>query len=353
MAKSKISTNYITIAGWMREDLDLKGVELIIYAIIYGFSQIQNENLSTILSPFQDQLTHFKSEITRMYVDETKDRASLKQEVIQLKELNHKLDKEAKNLVKALKGDKKVQGNWGEFILENILEQSGLRKGHEYTSQKSFKNDENQIYKPDIIIHLPGNRDVVVDSKVSLVAWEKFHSAPDEKNRQLYLKEHCQAVKKHIQTLSSKKYNELRNVHSLDFVLMFLPIETAFLALQEYDQNLINYALDKNILLVSPTSLLTTIRTIENLWRQEKQSKHAQAIASRATILYDKFRQFTEDMEKLGQQLDNSKTTYQSAINRLCKGKGNLVSQAQQLSSLGIKVKKEIPSSIKEESELE
>ncbi|MFK8010687.1 MAG: DNA recombination protein RmuC [Marinicellaceae bacterium] len=309
------------------------------------FSDTSKERLDNILNPFNKQLNEFKNTVKDVYVNEAKQRASLKTEIKGLKDLNHQLNKEAINLTKALKGDKKLQGNWGELILERVLEQSGLRKDFEYEAQGGFRDADNNILKPDVIIHLPQGKDIIVDSKVSLVAYEKYSSASDEEQSML-LKEHIKAIENHIKALSEKDYSSLKGIKSLDFVLMFIPIEPAFMVAFQDNEKLFSDAFNSKIIVVTPTTLLATLKTIENLWRYEKQNQNARIIAERAGIIYDKFRGFIEDIEKLGKQLDTTQNTYHDALNKLNKGKGNLVNQAQQLLNLGVKVKKEIPKSL-------
>lgn len=316
------------------------------------FSASSKERLDGILNPFNKQLNEFKKTVNDVYVNEAKQRASLKTEIQGLKELNQQLNIEAINLTRALKGDKKAQGNWGELILERVLEQSGLRKDYEYETQGGFRDADNNILKPDVIIHLPQDKDVIVDSKVSLIAYEQYSSTDDEEQQAVLLNEHITAIENHIKTLSEKDYSSLKGIKSLDFVLMFIPIEPAFLVAFQNNDKLFSDAFNRKIIVVTPTTLLATLKTIENLWRYEKQNQNARIIAERAGNIYDKFRGFIEDIEKLGKQLDTTQSTYHDALNKLNKGKGNLVNQAQQLLDLGVKVKKEIPKSMLENTDL-
>ncbi|MCF6288169.1 MAG: DNA recombination protein RmuC [Proteobacteria bacterium] len=317
------------------------------------YSAQNKEKLDAILNPFSQQLDAFKKKIDDVYHNEGKQRASLITEVKNLRELNQQLNTEAKNLTRALKGDKKLQGNWGELILERVLEQSGLRKGHEYDTQGGFRDAENNILKPDVIIHLPQDKDIIVDSKVSLVAYENYASAESKKDKAIALKAHMKAIKNHIKSLSEKDYSALSGVKTLDFVLMFIPIEPAFMVAFQQNDKIFVDAFSSKIVVVTPTTLLATLKTIENLWRYEKQNQNARDIADRAANIYDKFRGFIEDIEKLGKQLDTTQSTYHDALNKLTRGRGNLVHQAQQLLDLGVKVKKEIPKSMLEKSDLE
>ncbi len=315
-------------------------------------TKIQEDSLGALLSPFQEQLSSFRTNINQLYMDGMKERATLKQEIVHLRDLNQQVTKEANSLSKALKGDKKIQGNWGELILERVLEQSGLNNGREFSTQKGLRDQNNNLYKPDAILHLPGSRDVIIDSKVSLVSWEGYVNSQDEQERQSLLKQHITAVRQHINSLAAKNYPALKGLNSLDFVMMFMPIEAAYTEAVEKDQHLLADGMKNNILLVTPTSLLATVRTVEYLWRQEKQDRNAQQIAERATLLYDKFRLFTEDMDKLGTQLATCRQSWEHALNKLCTGQGNLVTQAEQLTHLGIRGKKPLPRTILERSEL-
>ena len=317
------------------------------------FTQQSTDKLDVILKPFNLQLNAFKKKVEDVYHSEGKQRESLITEVKNLRELNNQLNIEAINLTKALKGDNKIQGNWGELILERVLEQSGLRKGQEYETQSGFRDSDNNMLKPDVIIHLPQNKDIIVDSKVSLAAYEKYSSASTKEQQNIALNEHVNSIANHIKNLSEKDYSNIKGVNSLDFVLMFVPIEPAFMIAFQHNDKLFVDAFSSKIVVVTPTTLLATLKTIENLWRYEKQNKNARDIADRAGIIYDKFRGFIEDIEKLGKQLDTTQTTYHDALNKLSRGKGNLVNQAQLLLDLGVKVKKEIPKSVLEKSELE
>ncbi|WP_419175859.1 DNA recombination protein RmuC [Desulfosediminicola sp.] len=312
------------------------------------FTSQSKERLESMLKPFHLQLDSLKSEIQKTYLNDTRERATLKTELQQLQELNRQMSEETTNLTRALKGDKKLQGNWGELILERVLEQSGLRRGVEYETQRGYRDEGNKLFKPDVIIHLPDEKDIIVDSKVSLSAWERYCASEDSSEQTTAMAELAVAIRNHIQTLGSKKYEELKGVRSLDFVLMFMPVEAAYVAAFQHDDNLYTEAFKQKIIIVTPTTLLATLRTIENIWRYEHQSRNSQEIARKAGSLYDKFRGFVEDMEKIGKQLDSCRHTHDSAMNKLCQGRGNLVSQAQQLTEMGVKVKKELPRSITE-----
>lgn len=321
------------------------------------FANQNKVNLAEVLQPFKNDINEFKKKVDDVYAHEAKERASLKQEVNKLHELNQKITKETSDLTRALKGDKKLQGDWGEVILERVLESSGLRKGHEYNVQTSFKitdeDDKEKVLRPDAIIRLPDNKDVVIDAKVSLVSYEAYAKAESQEMRAKYLKAHIEAIRQHISLLSSKNYESLTEVNSLDFVLMFMPVEAAFVLAFQHDDKLFQDAFNKRIIIVTPTTLLATLGTIRNTWQYERLNKNAYEISNRASRMLEKFRGFVEDVETLGKQLDKSKETYDGALNKLTKGRGNLISQAVQLESMGVHMKKSLPQDIVEQSELE
>lgn len=317
------------------------------------FSELNREKLDAILQPFNVQLTSLKQEINEVYRNDSRERLSLKHEIVQLRDLNQQVNQEAINLTKALKSDTKIQGNWGELVLERVLERSGLRRGVEYETQGGFRDHSNRLLKPDVLIHLPEGKDIIIDSKVSLVSWEKYINSDDESHRAQHLTGLIKAIRDHIATLSKKNYPELSGIHSLDFVLMFMPIEAAFATAFQQDDNLFGEALTQNIIIVTPTTLLATLRTVENIWQFEHQSKNSMEIARRAGNMYDKFRGFVEEMEKIGKQLATCHSTYDGALLKLTRGRGNLVAQAEQLKDLGVQVKKEIPKSITDIAELD
>ncbi len=316
------------------------------------FSELNREKLEAILQPFNNQLTSLKQEINEVYRNDSRERLSLKHEIIQLRDLNQQVNQEAINLTKALKSDTKIQGNWGELVLERVLERSGLRRGVEYETQGGFRDHNSRLLKPDVLVHLPEGKDIIIDSKVSLVSWEKYINSDDEAQREVHMAGLIRAIRDHITTLSKKNYPELTGIHSLDFVLMFMPIEAAFSTAFQQDDNLFGEALSQNIIIVTPTTLLATLRTVENIWQFEHQSKNSLEIARRAGIMYDKFRGFVEEMEKIGKQLATCHSTYDGALLKLTRGRGNLVAQAEQLKDMGIQVKKEIPKSITDLAEL-
>lgn len=310
------------------------------------FGEQNRERLEAILAPFNSQLVALKQEINEISRIDTRERLSLKAEIIQLRDLNRQINQEAINLTRALKSDTKIQGNWGELILERVLESSGLRYGQEYETQGGFRDPHNRLLKPDVIVHLPEGRDVIIDSKVSLVSWERYVNCEDEGERGVHLARLAQAVREHMNTLGRKSYQDLGGVRSLDFVLMFMPIEAAFSAVLQHDDTLWTEALSSNVIVVTPTTLLTTLRTVENLWRYEHQNRNSLEIARRAGLMYDKFRSFAEEMEKIGRQLATCQATYEGALLKLTRGRGNLVAQSEQLRELGVQVKKEMPGGI-------
>jgi len=317
------------------------------------FSQQTKTSLDSLLNPFRDQLQDFRKRVEDVYTTETRDRQALRSEIKSLQDLNRQITEEAANLTKALKGDKKIQGNWGELILERVLERSGLRKGIEYETQGSYRDSDNQLLRPDVIVHLPDQRNLVVDSKVSLVAYQQWAIAEEDGAREEALKQHVEAVRSHIRTLSEKDYSQLNGLHSPDFVFLFMPIEPAFVAAFQQDENLFAEAFERKIIVVTPTTLLATLRTIENIWRYERQSQNARRIADRAGAVYDKLRVFVEAMEKLGSQLHTAQGTYDSAMNTLTRGRGNLISQANRFVELGVRVKRELPKGIVDQAEVD
>lgn len=310
------------------------------------FSEHNKVSIESLIAPIKQQIGDFKSRVETVYDNETKDRISLREEIVSLRRDTAKMNLEALNLTKALKGDNKIQGNWGEMILEKVLEQSGLRKDIEYEIQAGFRDEDNRLFKPDVIVRLPDNKDVIIDSKVSLVAYERYCSAEDEQQRTDALKQHTEAVRNHIKGLSGKDYISLKGIRSLDFVLLFMPIESAFMAAFQADDKLFNDAFEHKIVVVTPTTLLATLRTIQNIWRYEQQNENARLIADKASTLYDKIRGFVEDIEKLGNQLNTVHRTYDGIVNKLSTGHGNLLRQASSFEELGVKVKRKLPKSL-------
>ncbi len=316
------------------------------------FSELNRERLSAILNPFQQQLLALKEEIENTHRHDSHERISLQTEIFHLRELNQQINQEAINLTRALQGDNKVQGNWGEMVLERVLERSGLRRGHEYHCQGGFRDPDNRLLKPDVIIHLPTGREIIVDSKVSLASWQRYVNCHDEAERADHLVAHVKAVRDHITTLADKNYPAVAGVNSLDFVLMFMPIEAAFHAAFEHEPRLLDEAITGNVVVVTPTALLATLRSIENIWRFEQQSRNSLEIARRAGLMYDRFRAFVEDLDKLGRQLASCQSSYEAALLRLTRGRGNLIAQAEQLRDLGVQVKKELPRTVTDQAEI-
>lgn len=313
------------------------------------FVEHNKTSIESLVAPLKQQLGEFKQRVETVYDNETKDRISLREEILSLRRDTQKMNQEALNLTRALKGDHKAQGNWGEMILEKVLEQSGLRKGVEYETQGAFRDDDNRLFKPDVIVRLPDNKDVIIDSKVSLNAYERYCSSDDDRERAEALKQHVEAVRNHIKGLSNKDYSSLKGLRSLDFVLLFMPIEAAFMAAFQGDENLFNDAFEHKIVVVTPTTLLATLRTIQNIWRYEQQNENARLIADKAGALYDKIRGFVEDIEKLGNQLSTVQKTYDGIVNKLTSGQGNLIRQASAFEELGVKVKKKLPRSMNDQ----
>lgn len=308
-------------------------------------------SLENLLSPLKEQLEGFKKQVNDNFTQESRERHTLVHQINSLKQLNEQMAKEAINLTQALKGDNKAQGNWGEVVLARVLSDSGLREGHEYQTQVSLENEDGKRYQPDVIVHLPQQKDVVVDAKMSLVAYERFFNADTIAERELAMSEHVASMRAHMRGLSRKDYHQLHGIQSLDYVLMFIPVEPAFQAAIEADPALIRDAMDLNIMLVSPTTLLVALRTINNLWRNERQNQNAKEIAERAGKLYDKLRLFVTDMEAMGQSLEKANQSYQGAMNKLATGRGNVIRQAESFKQLGVEVKRDISPTLVEKSQ--
>ncbi len=317
------------------------------------FTEHNKISLDHIVKPLREQLGEFKQRIETVYDNENKDRVSLTEQIKLLRTETAQMNKEALNLTRALKGDKKTQGNWGEMILESVLERSGLRKGIEYDTQGAYRDEDNRLFKPDVIVHLPEEKDIIIDSKVSLIAYEQYCVAENDIERSQYLKQHTDAVRNHIKGLSAKDYSALKGIRSLDFVLLFMPIEAAFIAAFQADERLFTDAFEHNIVVVTPTTLLATLRTIENIWRYERQNENAKLIADKAGVVYDKIRGFVEDLDKLGKQLSTVQGTYEGVMNKLTHGNGNLIRQANSFVELGVKVKKTLPKHINQQAGIE
>ncbi|MCK6265559.1 DNA recombination protein RmuC [Vibrio sp. ZSDE26] len=306
------------------------------------------QSLNGLLSPLKEQLEGFKKQVNDSFSQEAKERHTLVHELKSLQRLNEQMTKEAVNLTQALKGDNKQQGNWGEVVLARVLAESGLREGHEYQTQVSLQNEAGKRFQPDVIVHLPHNKQVVVDSKMALVAFERYFNAETDEEKAQALSDHLLALRAHIKGLSQKDYHQLKGIQSLDYVLMFIPVEPAFQVAIQADPSLVKEAMEQNIIIVSPTTLLVALRTIDNLWRNDRQNQNAQLIAERASKLYDKVRLFVDDMEGLGGALDKANQSYQGAMNKLATGRGNVIKQAESFKTLGVEVKKPISSNLVE-----
>ncbi len=300
------------------------------------------QSLHGLLSPLREQLDGFRRQVQDSFGKEAQERHTLAHEIRNLQQLNAQMTQEAINLTRALKGDNKAQGNWGEVVLARVLEASGLRAGYEYETQVSIETEARARMQPDVIVRLPQGKDVVIDAKMTLVAYERYFNADDEYTRESALQEHIASVRSHIRLLGRKDYQQLPGLRSLDYVLMFIPVEPAFLVALDRQPELITEALKNNIMLVSPTTLLVALRTIANLWRYEHQSRNAQQIAERASRLYDKMRLFVDDMSSVGQSLEKAQDNYRQAMKKLTSGRGNLLAQAEAFRGLGVEIKREI-----------
>ncbi|MBL0708211.1 MAG: DNA recombination protein RmuC [Sulfurimonas sp.] len=312
-----------------------------------SFNEKSQKNMEHVLKPMNQQLESFKRQVEDIHSKETEARGELKAELKQLKELNQKLSSEAHNLTTALKNDNKKQGNWGEMVLEKVLESSGLREGHEFQREVSLKDDENRTFRPDVIVNLPDNRHIIIDAKTSLNAYSSYMVQEDEELKKIDLKNHIKSMKEHIKGLANKEYEELQGINSLDFIFMFVPIESALLLALENDVNLYDEAFKQKIILVSPTTLLVALRAVENTWRYERQAQSIADVYKRAEELYKKFVGFVEDLKKVDKGLESAKTSYDEAFKKLSQGRGNLVSQATMLKQVSsIKPKKELESAL-------
>lgn len=308
-----------------------------------NFRELNQNSLDLLLSPLKEQLEGFRRQVGETHAQETAQRHSLKFELERLAELNARMTEEAAALTRALKGDSKQQGNWGEVVLARILSECGLREGHEYHTQVNIEVEKGKRYQPDVIVHLPQEKDIIIDAKVSLTAYERWYNADDELEKAVALKEHVASVRNHIRELGRKDYQQLPGVRTLDYVLMFVAVEPAFLTAMEADPSLVRYGLDNNILLVSPTNLMVALRTIENLWRYERQNQNARQIAERAGRLYEKLRLFVEEMQQMGGSLHKAQESYDKAMGRLVNGRGNLIAQVERFRELGVEVTKSLP----------
>ncbi len=315
------------------------------------FTEQNQTNLGRLLDPLKTQLTEFKAQVERVYETEGKERSALAGQVKQLMDLNQTLSEKANNLTRALQGSSKAQGNWGELILERLLENAGLREGEEYVLQESFAREDGSRALPDVIVQLPNERSLVIDAKVSLNAYEEYASSEDDSGRDAARKRHLESLRNHIRGLAERNYQALHQLKSLDCVVMFIPIEPAFMLAVTSDRDLFQDAWNRNVLLVSPSTLMFVIRTVAHLWRQEAQNRNAQAIASRGADLYDKFAAFVADLEDVGKRLKQAETSYEEAHRKLATGRGNLVRQAEMLRDLGVKPTKALPANLVDRAE--
>lgn len=315
------------------------------------FTEQNQANLGQLLDPLRTRLQEFQTKVDQVYVQESKDRSALAQQVTSLLEMNQRLADEARDLTQALKGSTKAQGEWGEVVLERILEAAGLRRGYEYTVQETISREDATRARPDVILHLPGDRKLVVDAKVSLVDYGTYSASSDDTLRKHAASRHCASVREHIRDLAGRNYHRLPGLETLDFVILFVPIEPAFLLALETDSNLWVDAWEKNILLVSPSTLLFVVRTVAHLWKQEEQMRNVQDIAKRGSELYDKFVGFVDDLSALGAQLERTRTTYDAAMSKLSTGRGNLVRQVEMLRALGVQPTKRLPRQLTQRAE--
>ena len=312
------------------------------------FAEQNKQGLEILLNPLKENIQVFQKKVEETYDKESKERFSLHKEVQRLADLNKQVSEDTHNLTKALKGQSQTQGAWGEMILEMVLEKSGLSKGREYDVQQSLNTEEGKRYRPDVIVHLPNGKDIVIDSKVSLTAYERFHSSEDEEQKIAALSEHVSSIQNHVRDLSKKSYQSLENIRSLDYVLLFMPIEGAFGVAVQHQPDLVGHALEKNVVIVTPSTLLLALRTVENIWRYEDQNQNAQKIAERAGKLYDKFVGFAEDLSKVGDFINKAQLSHDEAFKKLSSGRGNIVRQVDQLQKMGAKTSKALPESLTE-----
>ncbi|GAA6152107.1 DNA recombination protein RmuC [Pseudoteredinibacter isoporae] len=313
------------------------------------FNDDSQQSLNQLLTPLKSQLSEFKAKVEASHEKESAERHMLAGKISELQKQTQQIGNDAINLAKALKGESKTQGNWGELVLERLLEESGLQRGREYETQISLQTAEGDRRYPDVLIRLPQDKDIVIDSKVSLLDYEAYCSSDDEQEKAVYLKKHVQSIRSHVSGLSLKEYEKLKGIRSLDFVFLFVPVEAAFMAALQADNRLFQDAYNKHIVLVSPTTLMASLRTVENLWRHEKQHKNAQKIADQAGALHDQFVLMLQSLEDLGKQLDKTQTAYELTRKRLASGRGNLIKRSQDIQKLGAKTKKSLPDSYLED----
>lgn len=310
------------------------------------FTAKNKENISQILNPLQEKIKSFEKKVEDTHKESLVKQSALQQQIIHLKELNEQMSKDAVNLTRALKGESKTQGDWGEFQLETLLEKAGLEKDIHYSTQGGFRDESGNLKKPDFIIHLPDNKHLIIDSKVSLTGYEKYFNAETETEKNTGIKSHLLSIRKHIKDLGSKNYSDLYGINSPDYVLMFVPVEPALMLALHSDKSIYLEALDKNVVMVSTSTLLATLSTVASIWKQEDQKRNVIEIARQAGALYDKFEGMVQDLLKVGKQINASQESYKSAMNKLTDGKGNLINRVESLKKLGAKTKKSIPGSL-------
>ena len=337
--QEKFSKDFEILASKILEDKSSK------------FTEKNKENMQQILNPLQDKIISFEKKVEDTHKESIEKQSALRQQILGLKELNVQMSKDAVNLTKALKGDSKKQGDWGELQLETILEKAGLQKDVHFSTQDGYRDEEERLKKPDLIINLPDNKHLIIDSKVSLTGYERFFNADSDIEEKTGLKKHIVSIQKHIKELGTKNYTDLYGINSPDYVIMFVPIEPALMIALQQDQDLYLQALDKNVVMVSTSTLLATLSTVASIWKQEDQKRNVIEIARQAGALYDKFEGLAQDLIKIGKQLNASQEGYKAAMNKLTDGKGNLISRVENLKSLGAKTKKSLPSNLLERAE--
>jgi len=340
-AKEKLGNEFKVLANQIFEE---KGK---------AFSQQSRKSLDEVLKPMREQLGDFRKRVDEIHTDDTKERASLKEHLSQLKDLNQQMSSDALNLTQALKGESKSQGNWGEMILERILETSGLREGEEFAREQSFTGEDGKRLRPDVVIYMPGDKQVIIDSKVSLTDYERAVSANNDADRKVALTAHLRSLKTHIQSLSDKRYDHLPNVHSPDYVLMFMPIEGAYLMAIEADSSIFESAFERRVAVVTPSTLYATLKLIEQLWRYERQSENVVKLIDRSSKLHDKMVDFIKAFEEVGSRLDQAQNAYGTALDRVKSGRGNVINQIATLGLLAGKTKKELPTHLVEAAALQ
>lgn len=337
--QEKFSTEFKNLANEILEDKSRR------------FTEQNQQNLKNILEPLRENISEFRKRVDEIHASDTKSYSELTTHLKNLKELNQRMSEEAENLTKALKGDTKVMGSWGEYVLESILEKSGLVKDDHYSIQESFTDESGKRLRPDVIIKLPDQKSIIIDSKVSLVAYEKYSSSENEAEKEKAVKEHILSLRGHIKGLSAKEYQNIAGLNPPDFVLMFVPIEPAFSLAVQKDPTIFNDAFENNIVIVSPSTLLATLRTIENIWRRESQNKNALEIARRSGALYDKFVGFVEDLDKVGERINQADSAFRDAKNKLSDGRGNILRSIQSIKELGAKASKSLDNNLLESAD--